>query len=250
MDYPLIKLKYYHALLKDIFNFIKKPHNVAAGDKKSTRIKIYDTIGLYLLKFIFLIPLIIFFALVYDPENVQSENMADRFFPFMLLLVGGVILPLIEEIGFRLSLKFKPIYFALSSSVLTYYFLTKVIYQTKNSAVDESFLTRTSIAIILGLILFPIFNAKLIKEKLADFWNNHFPCIFYLSCVVFAWIHISKYEVNLVNVLLLPILTLPQLMSAIIYGYTRVSFGFKYPLFLHMFVNLFAISLSFLPLAD
>ena len=249
MEYPLIKPKYYYSLLKDIFHFVKKPQNTAAVEK-STRINIYDTIGLYLLKFIFLIPVVLFFALVYDPKNVQSENMADRFSPLMLLLVGGIILPLIEEIGFRLSLIFKPIYLALSSSVLMYYFMTKVIYQTKNSMVDESFAIRIGAAILLGLILFPIFNIKSIKKRLTEFWNAHFQSIFYLSCVFFAWIHISKYEINLVNVLLLPILTLPQLMSAIIYGYTRVAFGFKYPLFLHMSMNLIAIGLSFLPFAD
>ncbi len=249
MNYPLVRCKYYLTLFKDILNFIKKPKN-KIDTKKSVRVKIYDTIGLYLLKLIFLIPVVLFFALIYDPENVQSVKMSGRFTPLMLLLVGGVILPLAEEVGFRLSLKFKPLYLGLSSSVFTYYFLTKVIFHTKISLIDESFITRLLISSFMGIILFAIFNISKVKEKLTLFWDTHFRSIFYLSCIIFAWIHISKYEITFINVLLLPILTIPQLFSAIIYGYTRVSFGFKYPLILHMSINWITISLSFLPIAD
>ncbi len=249
MNYPLVRPVYYYSLFKEILNFIKSPKNVL-NTEKSVRVKVYDTIGLYFIKLVFLIPVVLFFALVYDPENVQSVRMMDRFTPPMLLLVGGIILPLVEEIGFRLSLKFKPVYLAASLSVFVYYFLTKAVFQTNISLVDESFATRVLISLSSGVVLLPIFNTSSVKEKLASFWNRHFRSIFYLSCIIFAWIHISKYEITFLNVLLLPILTIPQLLSAIIYGYTRVSFGFKYPLFLHMSVNLIAISLSLLPFTD
>jgi hypothetical protein len=39
-------------------------------------------------------------------------------------------------------------------------------------------------------------------------------------------------------------------MSGIVSGYTRVKFGFAYPLFFHIGTNTLAISLSFLPFAD
>jgi len=245
MNYPLIKPKYYYFLYRDIFNFIKQPHD-KTGIEKSTRFKIYDTVGLYLLKFIFLIPVILFFAVVYDPENIQSANMTERFSPAMLLLVGGIILPFLEEIGFRLSLVFKPVYLALSSGVWTYYFLTKAVFSTKISMVDESFLLRVIISVLLGALLYLIFNLQSIKKKLASFWVANFRGIFYFVCIVFAWMHITKYEITLLNVLLLPILTLPQLFSAIIYGYIRLSFGFIYPLVLHMGMNTAVISISLL----
>ena len=249
MRYPLIKPTYYFTLFKEITGFIKKPKN-EKNIEKSVPLKIYDTIGLYFLKFIVLIPVILFFALVYDPENVQKANMSERFSPLVLLVVGGIILPFIEEVAFRLSLKFKPIYVALSSGVFSYYILTKVVFQTKMSAIDESFVIRVVIAIVLGILLYPVVNIKSVKERLANFWRVHFRSIYYISCVLFAWMHITKYELNWTNILLLPILTLPQLMSALIYGYIRVSFGFKYPLFFHMSNNLLAISLSLLLFTD
>jgi len=249
MNYPLVKPKYYISLFKEILKFIKDPRD-HQNQEKSTRIKIYDTIGLFVLKLIMLIPVFLFFAVVYDPKNIQSTSMSDRFSPLALLLVGGILLPFLEEIAFRLSLRFKPIYFALSSTVLSYYILTKLVFFTKLSAVDESFIVRIVISVLIGLILFPLVNVGSVKEKLSKFWSLHFRSIYYVSCLFFAWVHITKYELDLINILLLPILTLPQLMSALIYGYIRISFGFKYPLLFHMSNNLLAISLSLLPFTD
>ncbi|WP_299315960.1 hypothetical protein [uncultured Aquimarina sp.] len=249
MKYPLIKPKYYFSLFKEIAGFIKKPR-IEKNLEKSVKFKIYDTIGLYFLKLVFLIPVVLFFAIVYDPENIQKGNMSERFTPLVFLLVGGVILPFIEEVAFRLSLRFKPIYLVLSSSVLCYYILTKFLFHTKISVIDESFSTRIVISIFLGVAFYLVINIKSVNEKLIKFWSVHFRNIYYISCIFFAWIHLSKYELNWYNILLLPILTLPQLMSALIYGYIRISFGFQYPLFFHMSNNLIGVGLSFLPFTD
>lgn len=249
MRCPLIKPKYYISLFNEIFKFVKNPKD-QRNQEKLTRAKIYDTIGLYLLKLVLLIPLVLFFAVVYNPENVQSKSMLDRFSPMALLVVGGVLLPLLEETAFRLSLRFKPIYLALSSSVFTYYILSKVVFSTKMSAVDESFVLRTAISVLVGMALYPLVNLESVKMKLAKFWSSHFGTIYYLTCLLFAWVHITKYELTLINIVLLPILTLPQLMSALMYGYLRASFGFKYPLLFHMSNNVLAIGLSLLPFSD
>lgn len=249
MKYPLVKPAYYFSLFRDILNFIKTP-TLQEQKEKPTRLKIYDTIGLFIVKMVCLIPVVLFFAVVYDPENVQSTRMAERFTPLVMVLVGGMILPLVEELAFRLSLRFKPVYLALSVAVFFYYILTKLIFQTKISAVDETFMIRAGISLGFGLLLWPLFSSTLFKAALGRFWQNNFRYIYYASCIVFAWIHISKYEIIWLNVLLLPILTLPQLFSALINGYTRVAFGFQYPLLFHMANNLIAIGLSLLSVGD
>lgn len=249
MNYPLIRPKYYFSLFIQILAFIKKPHN-RRDLEKSTRTKVYDTIGLYIIKLVLLIPIVLFFALIYDPENIQSASMADRFSPLVLILVGGIVLPFLEEVAFRLSLQFKPIYASFSLSVLSYYFLTKAVFFTKMSAVDDSFLIRILVSVLVGFTLYPIVKMDSIRVRLITFWNTHFRSICYVSCLIFAWMHISKYELSWVNILLLPLLTLPQLMSALIYGYIRISFGFQYPLLFHISNNFVAISLSLLPFSD
>ena len=249
MKYALIRPQYYRSLLTELFQFIKQPTN-SISSRRSQGEKIRDTVGFFILKLMLAIPVVLFFALVYDPADVQGANMAKRFSPLVLLLVGGFILPLLEEVTFRLSLVFRPVFLALSSSGLVYYFITKAIFETKASAVDDSFLIRIGSSLAVGLVVFLLLNLKTIGERVSAFWTSHFRLIYYTICIVFGWMHIVKYELIWLNILLLPILTLPQLTSAFIYGYVRVAFGFKYPLMLHMTTNTLAISLSFLPGGD
>lgn len=124
--YPLIKPKYYKSLIIDLANFIKHPINKQSIEK-STKHKIYDTIGLFFIKLIFSISVASLLQLAYESENQTSVSMSERFGPLALLLVGGMILPIFEEITFRLSLKFKPIYLALTSGTFTYYIMTKAV---------------------------------------------------------------------------------------------------------------------------
>ncbi|WP_426430168.1 hypothetical protein ACPX19_11600 [Winogradskyella sp. HB-48] len=246
-SYPLIKPKYYKSLLIDLVNFIKLP-TVKPSVEKSTAHKVYDTIGLFFIKVIFSITVASFLQVIYDPKNLTSTSMAERFTPLLLLLVGGIILPLFEEITFRLSLKFNPIYFALTSGTFTYYILTKAVFKSRLSLVDETFWYRVIPAIILLMIIFLFSSTKPIKMMLQNFWQRHFKMIYYFSCISFAWLHIFNFELNLTNLLWLPILTLPQLFSATIAGYTRIAFGFQYPLLIHMSTNILFLSLTFLPL--
>lgn len=249
MQYPLVKPRYYFSLFKDIVEFVKNPDHMKDSDK-STKQKVYDTIGLFIVKIVFLIPASVLIGLLHDPENLTKASLAERFSPLMLLLITVIILPVVEEVGFRLSLKFKPIYLALSFGVFLYYLLTKAVFYTKITAIDESFVTRIGFAVGLVVLLYPLLNMKPVKERLADFWENNFRTIYYLSCVLFAGIHIFNYEMNWVNFAFLPLITLPQLMSGIISGYTRTAFGFQYPMLFHMSTNLIAVGLSFLPFAD
>lgn len=62
--YPLIKPSFYLNLLKEIGQFLKQP-NHSPQLHESTREKIYKSLGLLVLKAVFLIPVILFFALIY-----------------------------------------------------------------------------------------------------------------------------------------------------------------------------------------
>lgn len=247
MKYPLIKPKYYLSLLGDLLNFIKKPYDKPLVEK-TTKSKIYETIGLFFIKIFFSLTVASLLQFIYEPKNLTSVSMSERFGPFMLLLVGAFILPLFEEITFRLSLKFKPIYLALSSGTFTYYIFTKAIFKSRLSLVDESFEYRIGIAVLAMIIVYIISNRIIIKSKLEVFWKQHFRFIYYISCISFAWLHVFNFELNSTNLLLLPIITLPQLFSATIAGYTRVIFGFRYPLVVHMATNFLFTLLTFIPL--
>jgi len=247
ISYPLIKPKYYWSLLRDLVDFIKSPF-IKPSLEKTVKNKIYDTVGLFVIKLFFSISLASILQFVYEPENLTSTSMAERFAPVLLLVVGGIVLPLFEEIAFRLSLKFKPTYFALTTGGFTYYVFTKAIFKSRLSLIDDTFWYRVIIAISMVLITYVLCSGKNIKLRMQQYWERHFKIIYYLSCTSFAWLHIFNFELSLLNLLWMPILTLPQLFSATIAGYTRVAFGFQYPLLVHMITNIFFLSLTFLPI--
>jgi len=246
MNYPFVKPKYYLSLVRDLFTFIWNPYG-SPKIEKTVKQKTYDTIGLFVIKICFYLIVGALLELVYKPNNLTSVSMSERFGPLLLLLVGGIILPAVEEIAFRLSLKFKPVYLALTAGVFTYYILTKAVFKTRLSMIDDTFCYRVSFSVLLIVITYMIVRSEKIKTVLSQFWIHNFRLIYYLSCVGFAWIHMFNFELNMTNLLLLPILTLPQLFTATIAGYTRIAFGFRYPLFLHMANNLLVFALSVIP---
>ncbi|MTI21506.1 hypothetical protein E1176_10795 [Fulvivirga sp. RKSG066] len=67
MKYPLIKPKFYIGLFNELILFIKAPSNSPNHDK-SNKEKVYDTIGLFILKMILLIPVMAFLLLFTIPK--------------------------------------------------------------------------------------------------------------------------------------------------------------------------------------
>lgn len=252
MKYPLIRLSYYRTLLKEISAYVIKP-SYPPNRIKSTKEKVIDMIGLFVLKMACIVLLALLMGListVHDPVNLSKSNMHERFSPLLLLLVGGFILPTVEEVCFRLSLRFKPIYLSLTLTVITYYILTKGVYGTSISMVDESFMLRIGTSLFVGLFCFPLLKVRSVRTNLEKFLKANFRWFYYSTCLIFAWIHIFNYELSVANLLLLPLITSPQLLSSIIYGYARVAFGFQYPLLFHVTNNLIGLSISLLPLID
>ncbi|MEM6380211.1 MAG: hypothetical protein AAF705_18600 [Bacteroidota bacterium] len=246
-SYPFIRPKYYWSLIRDLSNFIKSPRPNPSVEK-TVKHKVYDTIGLFVIKVVFSITVASLLQFIYEPENLTTTSMTERFDALLLLIVGGLVLPTFEEITFRLSLKFKPTYFALTSGAFTYYVLTKAVFKSRLSLMDDTFWYRVIIAIIFGLVVYGVSSRKGIKLILQRSWQKHFRLIYYFSCISFAWLHIFNFEISPINLLWLPLLTLPQLFSATIAGYTRVAFGFEYPLLVHMSTNILFIGLTFLPI--
>jgi len=166
--------------------------------------------------------------------------------PWLNLLLGACLLPFYEELLFRLSLRFKPGYLAVSSACVSFLLLTKAVFQTRISSMDSSFPLRVGVSLlVLGLVWWWVRNPR-VQSRLKDFWQEHVHWIYYLSFLSFAVLHIFNYELTWVNLMLLPIITLPQLLSGIVNGFLRVRYGFHYPLVAHMLTNGLFISLGIL----
>lgn len=252
MTFKLVRPSYYIALVKRVLSFTRHP--VAdAGAGMALKQKLTDTAGLLVIKLLSAVAIAVLMAVlspVFDPKNVSVDNIVERFSPVALLFVAGLALPLLEEVGFRLSLRFNPVYLALSLGVMCYYFLTKVVFGTSNSLVDESFGVRVGVSLAICTLLFLVFRLPQVSTFLREVWEKHFRWIFYVTCAAFAFVHLFNFELSIVHIILMPLMTLPQIVSGILYGYARVILGFQYALLAHVANNLLFVLSSFLPEAD
>ncbi|MEM7277829.1 MAG: hypothetical protein AAF385_06855, partial [Pseudomonadota bacterium] len=204
MGIALLSPSFYGTLFLAVWRFLVKP-GYADNSVLGIGEKLRDTLGLFVIKLFLFVLIAVFMALIsplFDPKNLTVDSITTRFSPIMLFLVAALALPLLEELGFRLSLRFKPIFLATSLAVICYYFLTKLVYQTSNSMIDESFAVRAGLSIAMGVVFFLIFQVDHVARRLARFWQRHFRWIFYLSCASFAFVHLFNYELTPVNLIL------------------------------------------------
>ncbi len=233
--------KLYILKLKGLYKFFKTP-DINASNNQSIKTNIKDTFVLFLLNLFISILLAILIVQLFDAEKTAMVDMEDKFSPIVILLLGGLLAPFLEEIVFRLSLKFKPIYLSLSTALLFFYFISKFYFNTGYINLENNFLLRFSISILLGVITY--FVSTKYSNNLKKIWNNNFNWIYYFSIIFFGFAHITTYELNTENILLMPFLTLPQSVGGIITGYVRIKYGFIYACFFHSINNLFALSFA------
>ena len=242
-------LNRYKNSFNELVRFIKFP-DLRAEDQLGKSAKISGTWRIFVIKMALTIVISLIVGAMYDPVNKTSSRMSEEFSPLMLIMIGVLILPTLEEIAFRLSLRFKPIFLSLTLAVFAYYIATKGIFQTNLSNSHESFETRVLIALASLLISYPVFRITSISALLERFWNINFKWVLYLTCLSFALVHSFNYDLTSTVMLLLPFILLPKLIAAFCYSLIRVRYGFIYSLILHMSWNFIGIVMSLLDKVD
>jgi hypothetical protein len=226
---------YYQEFLK-LIHYILNPVYIASNNN-TTLYKVKGTWSVFIIKTVLTIISGALVTLIIDPVNQTTIRWTEIYSTGTIFLLSIIILPVLEEISFRMSLRFKPVYLALTLGVLTYYGVTKIGYQTNLTNIEHHFNVRVLISVITTLTSYSLISQPQIKNHLDTFWKVHFKWVFYFFCITFAWMHILNYELNVKHVLLLPLITLPKLVSAISYGYIRMHYGFIYSLGLPMCWN-------------
>jgi membrane protease YdiL (CAAX protease family) len=122
-----------------------------------------------------------------------------------IILFGVVIMPIIEELVFRLYLRFKHNYLARLIILL-------------------AFLTGKQ-------------NKIIVETQLKNFWVNKFRAIFYFSAIIFSIVHLANFEYSINILLFSPILIAPQFIMGLFLGYLRVRYNLILGILLHALHN-------------
>lgn len=112
---------------------------------------------------------------------------------------------------------------------------------TDNHAVMEMVKDQSVLVILLAaVIVAPLFEELIFRAPITLFHTvdrSDFRWIFYLFAFCFGAIHITNYGINMNTLLLLPIITGPQIVAGMFLGLIRVKVGLLYSILFHALYN-------------
>jgi len=193
-------------VLTTFLTFLRNPDdNPAPSSSLGTRVRALMLLLVYDLLFAFAAGAVI--GLIGDTGLVDLENHAvaqalEQFSVWQLLLIAVLGTPLVEELLFRLPLRFE----------------TNPI---------------TGLVRIFTPTAGPDADAELRAHRRAG-WQRNYRYIFYGLTVAFALMHLTNYPEWSTGLLLVsPIIVAPQFVMGTIAGFLRVRYGFWWAFWLH-----------------
>ena len=204
----------FHAL----WRFIKKPVELSE-DKASLQLKIGTCGALFLIQ---IPPLLVLMALVggleqlglWDEDMHSLQKIFQEMEPVLIFFFAVIMAPLLEEVMFRLILRFRSNFLILWS-------------------------IHIGVALHLG-------QKRSLLKTARKVWDKFYGWIFYLMAAAFGLMHIMNFEPSLNIYLLAPILVAPQILIGINLGYLRVRFGLIWSILFHAFYNGVLMSIALL----
>lgn len=154
-----------------------------------------------------------------DLDNHAVADALNDFSILQLMLVAVLGTPLVEELIFRLPLRFETNHIA---------------------GLARIFAPRTS----------PDIDEELRANRRAG-WDGRYRYLFYGFTLAFAFVHLFNYPDWSLGVLLLsPLLVAPQFMMGAMAGFLRVRYGFVWAFLLHALHNLILVGVAVLSVGE
>ncbi len=235
----------YTALIIDFISFLKHPNLMGYAYSKTDKIKI--TVQLWLSLFLFMIlGFGVLDNLIEIPETDVFAKMLETIGYFAAFLFAVFIGPFLEEVFFRLPLRFKTLYvFCGGLGIIAYlaFSITAIVeyYFDTISWLYYSFWVLATVVFVSSIFFY--------QNKIKESRTKWFPFIFYTLSILFAFIHIGNFQEFPLKVLLfMPLIVLPQFILGVGMGYLRIRMGFWYGYLFHVLNNAFAFSMFYISL--
>lgn len=166
------------------------------------------------------------------PEKALFSYEEKLFLPSLLLV------PIIEEIGFRLYLLPKK-WNILLSSVFLIWIVYPVAITVPESPV-EYMIIRCLVSLSIGFLAFLFLRKKVPNIK--------YPYLFYFSALLFGFMHFHSFiydNVSFFSILYVLLYIILMTISGVIFGYIRVSMGILYSALFHFLLNFLPVMAAF-----
>jgi hypothetical protein len=137
--------------------------------------------------------------------------------------------PIVEELIFRLPLRFSRINLITSGGLLLFF-----IFQSLNIYIAISFLILS-----FGFIIISIKKGLDSLGRVDNFLTKYFLWIFYFQAILFGFLHLANYNLDIRYFYLFPFYILTYIIIGCFWGYIRVRY--KYGLYVciitHIMLN-------------
>ncbi|TFD96825.1 hypothetical protein E2605_08380 [Dysgonomonas capnocytophagoides] len=218
---------------RSLFLFLIKPNIPISNEHLDLKHTFYNIIQGYLLTlfFIFIIALTIGMPLklmgLIPPRKIIVTPSIQNI--FLMSIIG----PIIEELIFRLPLRYKPQYIIISLSLFLFLIGRKLIGIEIVSVI---------VFINIGVLYYFFYIKKSLNlnSKFNNFWAEHFSFVFYFYTLSFGLLHISSYTNMIwVHYILAPFIVSVQLVMGAFVGYIRVRYntGVFIAITIHILLN-------------
>lgn len=205
--------------LKQVFNdfiaFLKSPDEESVPEKSSGS-KLKHIGLLYLIEMPVIVLFIITLGIIEHYKLIDTgEHMGEELLKYSyatILLLAVIAGPLIEEVIFRLPLKYR-----------RNYLIRWIVWCIS----------------ITGLV-----NKDQLQQGAQRLWKASYAYFFYSMAIIFGLIHLTNFTNAKSIILLAPFLTMTQLFGGLIIGYIRVKIGFIWGYTYHAAHNLLWLSLA------
>lgn len=163
--------------------------------------------------------------------------------PAMLVSFGIIVAPILEEMIFRLPLRYTPLNLTLP---LHFFSVTLVLVLVGSKIVSPLLAALLLVAVVsLGLLLRLWLKRKVNPKKIHTFYERFIGWLVYGSSLIFGLVHVTNFDLAARPGqiwLLTPLLVLPQIALGIFLAFVRLRYGFWWSVFTHGFHNACALT--------
>lgn len=228
--------------LRNFYNFLKYPQQDIFKEHLNLN-NFLPLISSYYVVFIsgiiVLTPFAALIGLDDMPHKLQELQDMNK---WLLLLVAVITQPFLEELMFRLPLKYHRALIVLIFTMMgmIIFMVLDVIYPTLEAGKipPMRIAIPTGFIIIATLVLYIFYSKEVDLERIRILVKKYFPHLFYTVAVYFAFVHFFNFETTGNQWLFTPIMVFPQFLMALFVGYTRLRYGFLSAVVIHMINNL------------
>jgi hypothetical protein len=236
----------YINILGEFFSYLRQPtyHFEFEQNPKPFWKVLRKVTFLFILTFAVSVLCSIISNFVLDKIGYQGKNINDIPEPLWLkILLGAFLTGIIEELCFRLYLKFSSIGLALfffgSCLWISPHYIS---FNQLNSPIN--LVGNLVLPTIVATVVYVVVEQNILHSFLSNLYNYYFKYIFYFSVLFFGFIHIFNYgRISPLLLLLFPLIVLPQIIISFSLGFVRIKYGMKWNSAFHILFNCIATQL-------